>query len=583
MIRKIVGYLLFAISFGAFAGSNEGMSPCDFEYVINPTHVRCPGGASGTATIVFLDGTAADYTIEWFNGSTTTGVSNLSAGTYFVRIVRNQTGCAVNTFVTILEPEPFSTEITKQDVQCYNNRDGEAYLTVEGGTRLTGANNYFYSWAPEGSTDRDLIGAGAGWHYVTVTDQNNCTTTDSIELRQPPELEYTYQVEDVKCFGDENGSINLTVFGGTPVYSYAWSSGETQQDIFQKPSGTFNVTITDDNGCQREAAIFIDSPEPISVDFDVTDATCFGVSDGVIDLSVFGGTVPFQFVWSDEDKVLGRDTEDLDEVAVGKYTVQITDQNDCYFTDSTEVRESNALVTFTEIEDAICYDSSNAAVDLFVSGGTEPYAYLWNNQSTDQDLRNIPAGDYSVTVADAKGCIATAFAEVGQPTQLSFGMTVEEVSCKDNDDGAVLLSPSGATPPYRYQWSNGETDRDVIDVVGGNYDVTVTDDNGCPFPATATVPVNERECITEMTVPTAFSPNDDGINDTWVIRNYELYPGIKVEVINRWGERIFRSDGYKENWDGTRNGQSVPSGTYYYVIDLGNGDSPFSGSLSVLR
>jgi gliding motility-associated-like protein len=174
--------------------------------------------------------------------------------------------------------------------------------------------------------------------------------------------------------------------------------------------------------------------------------------------------------------------------------------------------------------------------------------------------------------------------EIKQPDNLTFGFSVSEVSCKDNNDGKVAMFNSGAVLPYTYSWSNRIVSKDLVNLLGGNYTVTVTDAHACPFTATVTVPTNPKACINVITIPNAFSPNGDNTNDVWVIRDSDLYPDIKVKVINQWGETIFSSSGYSQPWDGTFKGNNVSSGTYYYEVNLqSNGDVPFSGTLTVIR
>ncbi|HEY8401216.1 MAG TPA: gliding motility-associated C-terminal domain-containing protein [Cytophagaceae bacterium] len=555
------------------------LTPCGFDVTFNKTDARCYGEASGSATVVISGPPAlGPYVIEWYNGSSSSTLNNLSKGTYFVKVTDN-TGCFSNYFVTINEPPQMVLSFVKKDLRCFEMPEGEIDLTVTGGN--PGA--YSYDWKETGDNVEDLEKLSAGLYTVTVEDSKNCSVTDSIRLYQPTQLQSSYQVLHVKCHGGNDGEINLSVSGGVPVYSYSWSNGSSEQDVYDLEAGTHVVTITDDNGCQLVNSINVTQPLPITVSFEVTDVKCYNGEDGAIDLTVNGGTMPYSFVWSDREIVLGDVTEDLDSLKKNTYYVTITDANLCRYSDSVEVKESTLLITNVSGTDVTCYSGSDGAVDLTVTGGMRPYSYLWSNGSKSEDITNITAGTYSVTIADSNGCTGFATIQINQPSDLSMGFDIREVSCKDNDDGAVYLYTAGATPPYNYYWSNGVGSKDIHDVLGGIYTVQVVDAHGCSYSASVEVPVNPRNCITVVTVPNAFSPNGDDYNDVWVIRDYQLYPSIDVKVINEWGETVFTSSGYHEPWDGKRNGKDLPAGTYYYIINLGNGDPSFSGSVTIVR
>jgi len=157
---------------------------------------------------------------------------------------------------------------------------------------------------------------------------------------------------------------------------------------------------------------------------------------------------------------------------------------------------------------------------------------------------------------------------------------VFDVSCKDQHDGAIDLSVNYGTSPYMYNWSNEETTEDLENLDGGEYIITITDVYECMITDTFIVKVTNIDCIHIYNV---FSPNADGVNDTWDIDNIDLYPEVEINVFNQWGNKVFESTGYEEPWDGTYNGKELPAATYYYTLDLKNGDVPYSGSITILK
>jgi gliding motility-associated-like protein len=568
--------LTFSIERGFCDPNKRPMTPCAFSVSKSVTDVNCFGGSDGTATINII-GVNAPFVIEWFNGESTTMIDDLSAGTFFVKVTDN-TGCFSNYFVTINQPTKIEHQIIPSHVQCYGQPDGSVNLIVSGGTTP-----YNYQWIPTGENTQDISNLVAGEYKVTITDANNCDAKDSTTLTEPPALISSHIVADVQCNAGNDGEINLTVSGGIPVYSYDWSNGDTLQDVYDLIAGTYTVTITDDHNCELIQSIVVNEPLPLTTSFDVTDVKCYNGTDGAIDMTANGGTTPYTFVWSNPQIILGDITEDLDSIPMNTYYIQITDAHNCYHIDSTEVKQSILLITNIDATYVTCYDSSNGAADLTVTGGTLPYSYLWNNGAITQDLLNVKSNIYSVTIADSNGCTAVASIDIRQPDNLSLGFEISEVSCKDNDDGSVVLYATGATAPYQFSWSNGQTTQNIADLLGGLYTVSITDQQNCPYTATVEVPTNPKECIDLVSIPSGFSPNGDGINDVWIIRHSELYPQLDLKIVNRWGETIFSSTGYSNPWDGTHKGKDLGAATYYYVINLGNGDAPFAGSITIVR
>ncbi len=574
-MKKI--FLFVCVLLSISLQSSADYVPCSFTVAFDKQAARCHGESNGWAKVRVNIPANITYSIQWFDGVTTAMHTDLPAGTFFVKIT-DQTGCLANYFVTISEPDPLLVTSDVTDLLCYQVPEGEIEINVTGGTP-----GYSYHWS-NGETTADVGGLPAGTYTVQVEDSKGCITPNASTVKEPTQLKSSYEVKNVSCYGGSDGAIDLTAFGGSPYYVYKWDDGTVLQDVYNLKAGVHDVTITDVNGCPLITSIIVKQPDPISAVADITDVKCYGFKDGIIDLTVSGGVVPYTFKWSTPEIVLGQTEEDLTNIPVGTYYVLIKDFFQCEYYDTMTVKESFLLVTNLAITDAICYDSLNGSIDLTVTGGLPPYSYLWSSGQKTQDIASVHAGIYKVLIDDVNGCTALVQGEIKQPDNLSFGFLVSEVSCKDNDDGKIVMSNSGATAPYTYAWSNGVTSKDLADLLGNNYTITVTDAYACPFSATVTVPTNPKPCINVVTIPNAFSPNGDNTNDVWIIRDSDLYPEIKVKVINQWGQTVFSSTGYTQPWDGTFNGHNVAGGTYYYEVNLHSDDDvPFSGTLTVIR
>lgn len=555
------------------------VAPCRFETVIDRQEdVRCHGDFTGTAHIRTraVSGSTAPYTIEWFDGNTLWQRSDLPAGTHFYRVTDN-TGCFLNEFVTIGQPDELEIELELSDVLCFGGSSGRIDLTVEGGI-----SPYTYTWS-NGDSEEDILNLEANDYSVTVVDANGCVIQGGETINQPEPLGISPTVLPVSCPGGDDGRINTVVFGGVLPYRYFWSQLDTIPNVINLSAGNYALTITDGNNCQLTQIYRVPEPPEIEITFQVTDLSCFEEPDGSILATVTGGTPGYRYQWSNSGFVLGDTTNNPGGLLSDFYKLEVTDAQGCLQIDSAFVDQPSPLVLNLEATDATCFNKPDGLIDMTVSGGRGPYAPLWSTGSREQDMEQLLSGTYSVVVTDVTGC--TQFAEifVGQPDSLDFRVEVIDVTCKDQVDGQISISPVGGTPAYSVEWSNGSTDFDLFELPGAEYSVILTDAQDCEYNGTFEVPINPQACITVVTIPKAFTPNGDGINDVWRIRNYEVYPSMQVEVYNRWGRTIFTSVGYNEPWDGRFSGSDMPSDTYYYVVDLNNGDPPFNGSLTLVR
>lgn len=551
---------------------------CNFKVTLTGKEVRCFGEANGEATInIQVTGSASGpYVIQWFDGRNLSFRNDLPAGTHFVKVT-DQFGCAVTEFITIDQPRPLISSLAAQHIRCHSQPQGSINQTITGGT-----SPYFFQWS-NGESTEDVTTLIAGSYTVNVTDNKGCVANAGITLTQPDPLDVSSFVSPVSCFGGGDGAIKATVFGGVQPYRYAWTTSDTIPDIFTVRAGTHTLTVTDANLCTKITAITMPQPQPLAFAFTVKKASCFDVPDGEVFVQVTGGNTPYRYAWSNASFVLGDTTNYPKNLYRDYYTLEVTDAKGCQKTDRVLVEEPNPLVINLTETDATCFEKPDGTIDLSINGGTLPYSILWSTGARQQDLSNLHSGDYSVVVVDVLGCTRYGKITVEQPDSLDFQFTIDQVSCKDQDDGRIIISPKGGTPQYSANWSTGETGFSIADLKGGTYRVTLTDAQQCAYEGEFVVPVSAEECVTLVRVPNTFTPNNDGINDVWVIRNYEVYPHMVVRVFNKWGKVVFSSTGYSSPWDGTAGGSAVQSGTYYYTINLNNGDRAFSGTLTILR
>jgi gliding motility-associated-like protein len=228
-----------------------------------------------------------------------------------------------------------------------------------------------------------------------------------------------------------------------------------------------------------------------------------------------------------------------------------------------------------------CKGQRNGAIELEFNGGTQPFTVNWSDGSTGEAMQSAPAGDYAYTVTDAIGCTSSNMATIAEPTDtVSVQVAVTNETCAGDNDGQLLATAAGGTPPYQFLWSNNATGDKAEGLSGGIYTATVTDSRGCSVSFEAKVGQMCTPGITDI-----LTPNGDGENETWIIEDIESFPDNEVEMFNRWGERVWNVKGYDNTWTGTNNrGQPLPVGAYYFMIHLNDvSNTVLTGSLTIVR
>lgn len=211
-----------------------------------------------------------------------------------------------------------------------------------------------------------------------------------------------------------------------------------------------------------------------SISIVAKDNSCVDSQDAFIELIVEGNTAPYEFLWNN-----GESTSTITDLQNGNYSCIITDKNGCtYTTDTIEIQTIPALSANTNITEEVCYEEGGS-IDLTVSGGTQPYAFLWSNGAVSEDLNNLLSGIYDCTITDANQCAFIVSQEINTPSSMELlNVEIIEIS-SDQNDGSIDIVVEGGILPYTYEWSNGESTNKLQDLGAGEYACTVTDNNGC--------------------------------------------------------------------------------------------------------
>ena len=448
--------------------------PAQLNATATPVDVSCNGTSDGSIDLVVTGGTAP-YTYNWSNNANTQDLSNLSAGTYSVTITDNN-GCTTTASATVGQPATVAANGIISNVGCFGSTNGGVNISVSGGTAP-----FTYAWS-NNSTSEDLANVGAGAYSVVATDANGCSVSANFTISQPAALVATVSsTTNATC--TSAGAIDLSVTGGSAPYTYSWSNNATTQDLSNIPAGTYNATVTDANGCATTQSATITQPAAVTISHSAMNVSCFGQSNGGIDITVTGGSAPFTYSWSNN-----ATTQDISGLAAGSYSVTVTDVNGCTGTHSVTITQPAVFSINGIVSNVSCFGADNGSIDIMTTGGTTPYTYSWSNNATSEDLSNLAAGSYSLMATDASGCSASANFTVSQPTALAASIVgTMNVSCNGGNNGSIDLAVTGGIAPYTYSWSNSATAQDLSNIGAGTYNVTITDGNGCTTGQTATI------------------------------------------------------------------------------------------------
>jgi gliding motility-associated-like protein len=373
----------------------------------------------------------------------------------------------------------------------------------------TSIDSVVFNWlALPGATGYEVNVDGAGWQPVGtdtffVVDGLFGPSIVSLEVRGIPELasctaevaeaicfnctapDVGIQVVDVRCFQESSGSVQLTPSSGAPPFVFSLNDNLNQSGLFTGlPAGTYRLRVLSADGCLTEQFIYVGEPPPVEVSITaIAPPSCFGAADGVVAAAAAGGLGTLSLTWSN-----GASGTPVSGVDAGIIRVVATDSFGCEATDSLLITQPDALVTSIAVqEDIRCFGDANGRLQAAASGGSPPYSITWNDGASSTLRENLTAGTYAFTLTDTNGCTASDAAAVTEPSPLVVAVQANGTNCDGGGQGRAEASPSGGTPGYTFQWSNGGSGAAIDALSAGMYTVTVTDGNGCTVVATTTI------------------------------------------------------------------------------------------------
>ena len=530
------------------------------DYTLTGDSAICAGD---TASITIT--TTADFI--WSTGDTTSTiqVSPLSTTTYYVTI--SDTACSMtDSFTVTISPAPTVDAGPDQNI-CTGD---SAILTATGqGSFLwnTGDTTSSITVTPDTNTI----------YFVTVTSGNGCSAYDSVTVNVLPPPVATVTNDTTICEGE---SVQLSASGGT---NYHWEpssllSDPDIQNPIATPTSTTTFTVTVSNSaCSDTASVTIYVLQAPTVDAGNDVEICAG------DSATLSATGNGTFLWNTGET---SQTITVSPTTSTTYTVTVTNDNGCSANDSVTVTVQPVPDADAGQDAAICYGQT---VQLNASGGD---SYSWSPSGT---LSNPTIPDpvaspsvtttYYVTISngqcqDIDSVTVTVFplpnVYAGEDTTITSGQSIQ-LNATTN-----ATSPSFLWQPETFLSNNTIQNPVATPVYTITYTVTVTDIHGCSASDTITITVINKEAQ-DLVIYNTFTPNGDGINDTWHIEGIENYPDNFVQIYNRDGMKVYEKHGYNNEWDGKYYGNDLPAATYYYILDLGNGSDILKGHVTIIR
>ncbi|HZV68058.1 MAG TPA: gliding motility-associated C-terminal domain-containing protein [Saprospiraceae bacterium] len=451
---------------------------------------------------------SGSYNFNWSNGSSSEDLNNIPGGSYAVTVT-SANGCT-STFNVIVPDNPIAITITNviSHITTCNVNNGSIDISI------TPAGTYTYLWS-NGATSQDLNNLAPGNYAVTVSIGVNCISTGNFVVNNLVNVPDIQSVSIPATCGESNGSVDLQISSGQSPYNFLWSNGSNAQGITNLPANSYSVTVTDANGCTSSSIVNVpDNTIPVNISGIVTPNSSCIINNGGIDISL-SPAGNYSFLWSN-----GSTSEDIANVSVGNYDVTVTLGINCQQTGSFTVSNQNIpfSISGNPAANTSC-TNPNGSIDISVSPvGT--YTYEWSSGETSEDLQNMDAGNYIVSVTNSEGCTLSSTFNIIHtlPVIAISGVTIPNTSCQ-NPNGSVniSISPFGT---YAYLWSDGSTTEDLQNISQGIYGITVTGSNGCSADSSFTVdnqsasfsltgiPVSNTSCtIPNGALDLAVSPN----------------------------------------------------------------------------
>ena len=544
-------------------------------FITDTTHIICAEVCDGAAKAGQAGGTSP-FMYNWYNATgsiSSDQITGQCAGDYAVEVT-DLNGCVDTARVEINDVNLLKVSLMPSHISCKGKCDGSLTAQPSGGI-----GPYTFLWNDSSTLD-SIIELCSDNYFVTITDDKGCQTSAGGNIIEPSSL--TSSIVDsanLDCFGICDGYATVSPSGGTGPYTYLWNNSNsdssfTASGLCAKP---YKVIVTDSRGCLDSTITNLEQPDSIEIMMVENKTNCTNSSDGSIEISPKGGVGDYSYIWTGVND-FSSSNKDIQDLPLGKYAVTVLDQNGCSVNDTAIITEVNIIKANAGKDVTICEVDS---ILLIGSGGT---LYSWSDGGTTKEYKVSPliTTTYILNVFN-NGCS-------DKDSVIVNVNELPEINASANDylilnGTSAQLQASGAGINGLYDWEppiglNDPTIENPVSSIseGTTYIVKGTDENGCFDTASVHIDVASTIVYSD-----GITPNGDGLNDTWGIKLINEFPNATVHIYNRWGQKVFESSGYQNEWDGTSNNKDLPVGTYYYLIDLGPNMKKHTGPVTIMR
>jgi gliding motility-associated-like protein len=496
------------------------VGPSQLNVQFNVSNVTCFGENNGAIDIV-TNGGAGISSFFWStaNGSgivlTQEDQSNLTTGSYNL-LIEDAQGCSFDTTFIISSPPALNINSTVTafasgtNISCFGVSDGNIGVQMTGGS-----GTYNYEWSTTngsglqtGQSSQSALAAGG--YSLIVTDSNHCEASETFNIVGPSQLNVQFNVSNVTCFGENNGTIDIVTNGGAGNNSFFWSTANgsgivlTQEDQSNLTPGSYNLLIEDAQGCSFDTTFIISSPSALNINSTVaafasgTNISCFGVNDGNIGIQMTGGSGTYNYAWSTTNgSGLQTGQSSQSALAAGVYSLIVTDSNNCEASETFDLVGPSQLNVQFNVSNTTCFGADNGTIDIVTNGGAGISSFFWSTANgsgivlTQEDQSNLTPGSYNLLIEDAQGCSFDTTFIISTPPALNINSTVTafasgtNISCFGVSDGNIGVQMTGGSGTYNYEWSTtngsglqtGQSSQSAL--AAGGYSLIVTDSNHC--------------------------------------------------------------------------------------------------------
>ncbi len=425
---------------------------------------------------------------SWIPGNQTAQSISVTTGGLYQCVLTSFQGCTITlSYNLTMYPLPNSA-FTSQAFGCNNGFSFTDVSTISSGNIIS------WQWDFGDNTQstlqnptRNYLLSGNYNVQLITTSNNQCVDTVINPITVAQQLNVAASFNNVNCFGGNNGNATANPANGQQPYNYLWSTGATTPTVIGLSAGNYWVIITDANGCTAMTNVNISQPAALSLSTNQTDAICFGTNTGSAIVNPQGGVGPYTYLWN-----TNATTQAINNLVSGNYFVTVTDANNCTQTINVFINQPAQLLTTVVSQNNVsCFGGSNASITVQTVGGVGPYNYVWNTnpQQFTATATGLNSGTYQVIVTDANNCTTTIAVNIAQPQPLSATSVFVSPSCNGGNNGTATITVSGGNGPYWYNWNTTppQFSQTAVALTAGNYQVTITDMNGCTLAANVAV------------------------------------------------------------------------------------------------